>query len=85
MRGELEATGFGEVQVLEALSYMPFEDHEEIVRYLVSSLPPLRMLAADMTEEKIQKIVDHLMLGWLVEKYPTTPARMVGTALIYCG
>jgi len=84
LRGELEATGFRNVQVFEAPSYMPFEDHEEIVKYLVSSLPPMRMLTADMTKEEIQKVVN-MTTGWLRKKYPTTPARMVGTALIAVG
>ena len=84
LRGELEAIGFRNVQVFEAPSYMPFENHEEIVKYLVASLPPMRMLTADMTEEEIQKVVD-LTVDWLKKKYPTTPARMVGTALIGIG
>ena len=82
--GELEAAGFRDVQVFEAPSYMPFEDHEEIVQYLVSSLPPMKMLTADMTKEEIQKVVD-MTIDWLKNKYPTTPARMVGTALIAIG
>jgi SAM-dependent methyltransferase len=84
LRGELEACGFRNVQVFEAPTYMPFEDHEEIVKYLVSSLPPMRMLTADMSKEEIQKVVN-LTTGWLKKKYPTTPARMVGTALIAVG
>lgn len=62
---------------------MPFEDHE-IVMWLVESLPPRRILTRELTDEKIQKVVG-LTVGWSRERYPVTPARVQGTALIGVG
>ena len=60
---------------------MPFVDYKEIIKYLISSLPPTRMLMAEVTDEDTQKVIV-LTTSGLKEKYPTTPTRMVGIALV---
>lgn len=44
VKGELDATGFKDVQTYSTPVYMPFEDHAEIVDYLMSSLPFMPMV-----------------------------------------
>ena len=83
-RAEMEAAGFREVEVRTTDLYMPFESHEAVVRFLTTTYPLMKLLAADMTEEELKKVYE-LMMDWIKEKYPSTPARMVGKAFIALG
>ena len=44
VRGELDATGFIDIETYSAPVYMPFEDPVEIVDYLMSTLPFMSMV-----------------------------------------
>lgn len=44
VRGELEATGFKDIQIYSAPVYMPFDNHVEIVDYLMNMLPFMPMV-----------------------------------------
>ena len=84
VKGELEATGFRDIEVFEVPSYMPFEDHQEIMEFLVGNLPPMKMLTADMTGDEIRRVID-LSVDWLKERHPIAPGRIVGRVIIGIG
>jgi SAM-dependent methyltransferase len=56
VKGELEATGFKDIQTYPAPTYMPFEDHLEIVDYLMDMLPFMPMVT------KVCNLSDQLAL-----------------------
>ena len=84
VKGELEAAGFKDVQAYSASLYIPFEDHMEIVDYLMSTLPFMPMFTKDMTAEEISRSRD-LMIQHVKEEYPTLPGKLPGLAIIGIG
>lgn len=84
LRGELEATGFREVQVYPVDTYMPFEDHDEIARYILTEFPVMKRLTGDMTRQELEKTRD-LMVEYIKSRHPVAPSRLVGTALVGIG
>ncbi|KAJ8103402.1 S-adenosyl-L-methionine-dependent methyltransferase [Lipomyces tetrasporus] len=84
IRGELEVAGFREVQVYSVETYMPFEDHDEIARYILTEFPGMKRLTSDMTRQELERTRD-LMVEDIKFRHPTAPSRLVGTALVGIG
>ncbi|KAK9237462.1 S-adenosyl-L-methionine-dependent methyltransferase [Lipomyces kononenkoae] len=84
IRGELEATGFQGVEVHSVETYMPFEDHDEIARYILTEFPGMKRLTSDMTRQELERTRD-LMVEDIKSRHPTAPGRLVGTALVGVG
>ena len=81
VRSELEAGGFREIDVHVVESFMPFEDHDEIARFILFKFPAMARMTADMTQEELRKVLQ-LMTEHLKQAHPTTPARLTGTAIV---
>lgn len=80
-KDSLEAAGFRSVQVHRVQSFMPFESHDEVCRFILLRFPPSARVCAQMTAEELVKTRD-LMIADLKLKYPTAPNRMSGIALV---
>ena len=55
VRGELEAGGFREIDVHSVESFMPFEDHDEIARFILFKFPGMTRMTTGMTQEELGK------------------------------
>ncbi|KAL1892852.1 hypothetical protein Sste5346_006744 [Sporothrix stenoceras] len=84
VKGELEAAGFRDVDVISVEAYMPYEDPDEVARFLLTQIPLMKRLTSDMTGEELEKTRD-LMVEEIKAKHPETPGRLVGTALVGIG
>ena len=84
VRGELEATGFRDIDVHTVQAYMPFDDYDEIARYILTKFPGMIMITDDMSHTELEEVRD-LMVEHIKEKHPTTPSRLIGTAIIGVG
>ncbi|KAI1820252.1 S-adenosyl-L-methionine-dependent methyltransferase [Xylaria intraflava] len=81
VRQQLEAAGLKDVTVVETEGYMPFEDHDEICRFILTKMPLAARAIQQMTDDEILQTFE-LMKADLKAKYPTLPAKMVGQATI---
>lgn len=84
VKGVLEEAGFKDVQTYSAPVYMPFEDHTEIVDYLMSTMPFMPMFTKDMTKEEISRSRE-LMIQHVKEEYPALPGKLPGLAIMGIG
>ena len=84
VRAELEAAGFRNVKAHSVPLYMPFETQAELVHHLVSTIPLMKKLTADMTSDEVSQAKD-LMVQFITEKHPTAPGFLDGTAIIGLG
>ncbi|KAI9699230.1 MAG: hypothetical protein M1820_007202 [Bogoriella megaspora] len=80
-RAALEAAGYRDIQVYTVQSFMPFEDHDDICRFILLKFPPAARASAQMTQEELIT-TQQLMIADLKEMYPIVPNRMSGTAII---
>lgn len=84
VRAELEATGFRDINVYTVETYMPFDDYDEIARYILTQFPGMSRMTGDMTREDLEKVRD-LMVEYIKSKHPVAPGRLTGTAIIGAG
>lgn len=84
VRAKLEEAGFKDIEVVQVEGYMPFEDHAEICRFILTKMPLSARVVAQMTDEEILQ-THELMVKDLKARHPTVPAKMVGKAtMTYC-
>ena len=84
VRGKLEATGFQDIEIHTVEAYMPFEDYDALARFILTKFPGMARMTSDMTEQELEQTRD-LMVDHVKTKYPTTPARLKGTAIVGMG
>lgn len=84
VRGELEATGFRDIEVHTLETYMPFEDYDQLVGGMITEFPIMVRMMSDMTEQEVQKTRE-LMVEYIKSKHPQTPSRLKGTAIVGMG
>lgn len=84
VRGELEAAGFRDVEVLEVEAHLPYDDPDEVARFFLTQIPLMKRLTADMTGEELEKTRD-LMVEDILSRHPEVPGKLVGTALVGIG
>ena len=84
VRSELEEFGFRDVKVFKTESYMPFENYDEVARFILTKFPIMAKITADMTSEELGKVRD-LMVEHIRASHPVLPGRLVGTAIIGIG
>ncbi|ERT00696.1 hypothetical protein HMPREF1624_01928 [Sporothrix schenckii ATCC 58251] len=81
VKAQLATAGFKDIEVVETEGYMPFDDHAEICRFILTKMPPSARMVAQMTDEEVVR-THELMVQDLREWYPSVPAKMVGKATI---
>ena len=84
VRGELEATGFRDIDVHLVETFWPFDDYDEIARYILTQFPGMSKMTADMSREELENVRD-LMVKHIIAKHPSVPGRLTGTAIIGLG
>jgi ubiquinone/menaquinone biosynthesis C-methylase UbiE len=84
IRGQLDAAGFRDIDVHPSETFWPFDNYEETVHYLLTQLPILRKLTADVTRGELEE-VHKLMVEVLKARHPSLPSRMRGTAIVGLG
>jgi hypothetical protein len=71
IRGQLDAAGFRDIDVHPSETFWPFDNYEETVHYLLTQLPILRKLTADVTRGELEE-VHKLMVEVLKARPPIT-------------
>lgn len=84
VRAELETTGFKDVEVHKTEAYMPFESYDEVARFILTKFPIMGKMTAEFTQEELHKTRD-LMVDYIKSKHPSSPGKLVGTAIIGVG
>jgi ubiquinone/menaquinone biosynthesis C-methylase UbiE len=84
VRGELEATGFRDIDVYTVEAFMPFDDYDEIARYILTQFPGMSRMTGDMSREELEKVRE-LMVEHIKAKHTSVPGRLKGTAIIGIG
>lgn len=81
---ELENAGFREVEVHRVETFMGFESHKQIVNFLVTKLPHMRLLTSDMEQREVA-MLERIMAERLKKIHPEEPGKMRGTVLVAFG
>lgn len=81
VRGELEATGFRDTDVHTVDTYMPFDDYDEIARFVLTQFPGMSKMTEDLTSEEMEKVLN-MAVEYLKTNHPSVPSRMKGTAIV---
>ncbi|KAK9321366.1 S-adenosyl-L-methionine-dependent methyltransferase [Lipomyces orientalis] len=84
VRGELEATGFRDIEVHTVESFMQFNDYDEITRFILTQFPGMNKMTSDMSREELEK-VRKLMVEFIKSRHPVTPGRLTGIAIVGVG
>jgi SAM-dependent methyltransferase len=84
LRAELEVAGFRDVDVHTIETHMPFDDPEEISRFILTQFPLMTQATADMTSEELEKVLE-LMVEFIKSKHPSSPGHLDGTAIVAVG
>jgi ubiquinone/menaquinone biosynthesis C-methylase UbiE len=84
VKGELEATGFRDVDVHTVEAYMPFESYDEVAKYILTQFPMMGKMTAGFTQTELEKTRD-LMVDYIKAKHPSVPGKLVGTAIVGVG
>ncbi|KIM95673.1 hypothetical protein OIDMADRAFT_59456 [Oidiodendron maius Zn] len=84
IRGELEATGFRDIEVHTVEAFMPFNNYDEIARFILTQFPGMNKMTSDMSREELEK-VRNLMVEFIKSRHPVAPGRLTGTAIVGVG
>ena len=84
VREVLQKGGFKDMKTEKSLAYMPFEDHEEVVKFMFEGMSIFGSLLEDLSLEE-RETVYQSAIEWLAKKHPDKPGKMVGTAILGSG
>ena len=81
VREQLEKAGFRDIDARTTESVMPFDDYDEIARYILTQFSIMNNMTAAMTTEEMGKVRD-LMVQDIKAKHLFVLGRLRGTAII---